>query len=164
MRDPIDNFFDTDREESAYIESEISAEPMGAIEEAAISEDVQLVRETLRKAIVETSTRLPEFMSLATQMQEPAMVDSASRMLTALSKLASDLINIDLRVLAESKKAAGRTVSQLQENVDVIPGQRVVTEATTADVLRIMREADRASAAGVAEAKEKYGYDEQPAR
>ena len=94
MEDPIDVFFGVDTGSS----------PMGVVEQAAIIDDVTLVRDSLRDAIQKTSAAIPDVVQLAIQMQEPEMIDSASKLVTALSKIGSDLIAIDLKVLAESKK------------------------------------------------------------
>lgn len=94
MDDPIDVFFGVDTGSS----------PMGEVEKAAIIDDVTLVRDSLRDAIQKTSAAIPDVVQLAIQMQEPEMIDSASKLVTALSKIGSDLIAIDLKVLAESKK------------------------------------------------------------
>lgn len=146
IRDPLDDFFGVDsnvtvRRETAPIE-ESSEEPIGPIENSAIASDVALVREKLRTAIVEAADALPEFLALAQHMQEPDMIDSASKMLTALGKLSTDLINIDVRVLAESKKVKDRqpvVAPVAQGEFEAVPGQKVVSEATTVEVLRALQ-------------------------
>ena len=138
MQDPISNFFQVTDPARPILPEEDNPEPMGAVEEEAIREDVELVREKLKEAVKETSSRIPDLLDLAFQMQEPAMMDSATRMLTALSKLSTDLIGVDLRVLQESKKTGPREPVVLSEEEPEVGKQRVVTEATAAEILNII--------------------------
>ena len=138
MQDPISNFFQVTDPSRPVLLEEDNPQPMGAVEEEAIREDVELVREKLKESIKETSSRIPDLLDLAFQMQEPAMMDSATRMLTALSKLSTDLIGVDLRVLQESKKTGPREPVVLPGEEPEVGKQRVVTEATAAEILNII--------------------------
>ena len=139
MADPIDDFFGIVPSREALPAVEDSPVPMGVIEEAAISEDVALVRGKLRQTIEDCAEKIPAFLDLASQMQEPEMIDSAAKMLTALSKLSTDLIAIDLKVLQESKKLKDREPKEGPSNVSETPGgERIVTETTAAEILNII--------------------------
>ena len=142
MNDPIDAFFGMPPRAPAVKEDEPEEKPAGDIETTAIAEDVDLVRKELRTAITTSAGKLGTFLELASQMQEPEMIAAAAKMLTALSTLSTSLVNIDLRVLQESKKVADRNPALIaQPGAPVDPGERVVTEATTSEVIRLMREA-----------------------
>lgn len=147
MQDPLDVFFDTGREVAAIPPVEFDAgedaagdnpAPMRAIEERAIAEDVELVRGKLKDAITNMAARVPELLEIAMMMQEPEMVDSASKMIATLSKVSTDLIGIDLRVLQESKKIKPGTPAD-----PVAPAQpgepQTPQEMTTAEVIALIR-------------------------
>lgn len=145
MNDPIDAFFGMPPRLPAVPSKPEQAEddtPAGDIETKAIAEDVDLVRKELRSAITTSAGKLDTFLELASQMQEPEMINAAAKMLTALSTLSTSLVNIDLQVLRESKKVSDRNPTLIaQPGAPVDPGERVVTEATTSEVIRLMREA-----------------------
>lgn len=145
MVDPLDDVFGTGRT-VGYTPSEDGDDnpaPMRAIEEEAIASDVTLVRREIRAAIEESARQLPDVISLASQMQDPAMFDSATKLAMALGKLSTDLIGIDLKVLQESKKQKGP--AEMTPPVATPGGQPAtpeLPEATTSDILRLIREAE----------------------
>lgn len=95
MSDPIDDFFNI---ENSKIQ-------MGDVEKQAIMSDVELVRTAMRDAITKGTSTLPVLVTLASSSQDPDLIDSCSKFFTALSKVSTDLINIDLKVLAEGNKS-----------------------------------------------------------
>lgn len=155
MQDPLDVFFDTGRALATVPEDEDQHEPSGdnpapmrAIEEQAIADDVQLVREKLRMAITGMAEKVPGLLELAMMMQEPEMVDSAAKMVATLSKVSVDLIGIDLRVLQESKKIKDVPPAQPADAANPgTPGTREEREMTTAEVIQLIRRDRQARAA-----------------
>lgn len=145
-QDPLDVFFETGRqliEPPSLDEPEDrggdNPSPMRAIEEQAIAEDVNLVRTKLKECINGMAVKIPGLLELAMMMQDPAMVDAASKMVATLSKVSTDLIGIDLRVLQESKKVkALPPVDPANPDAATVEAE----ELTTADVIKMIR-ADR---------------------
>lgn len=149
MQDPIDAFFDTGN----FLEvpggddecpQKDNPAPMRAIEEQAISEDVDMVRTKLKSCIENVAQKIPSLLELAMMMQEPAMVDSASKMVATLSKLSTDLIGIDLKVLQESKKVKDLPKAAPAEAAEATPAGVEQAEMTTGDVIRLIRDQRRA--------------------
>lgn len=146
MQDPLDVFFETGRALSTVpgdadpgdVTSD-NPSPMRAIEEQAIAEDVQLVREKLRMAVTQMADKVPGLLELAMMMQEPEMVDSASKMIATLSKVSVDLIGIDLRVLQESKKIKTPAATPEDPANPAPPGHKEEREMTTAEVIQLIR-------------------------
>ena len=144
-QDPLDVYFETGR---SLVEIEPPHEqqpqldnpaPMRAIEEQAIAEDVQLVRTKLKTTIEVMAEKVPGLLELAMMMQEPEMVDSASKMIATLSKVSTDLIGIDLRVLQESKKIK---LPPAQPVDPARPGEAPETDIgdmSTSDVIAVIR-------------------------
>lgn len=144
-QDPLDVFFETGR---SLVEIEPTHEqqsqpdnpaPMRAIEEQAIAEDVQLVRTKLKSAIEGMAEKVPGLLELAMMMQEPEMVDSAAKMIATLSKVSTDLIGIDLRVLQESKKIK---LPPAQPADPARPGEAPepdMGDMSTSDVIAVIR-------------------------
>lgn len=157
MVDPLDDVFGTGRQ-VGYTppETEDNPAPMSPIEAQAIADDVMLVRDTLREAIKESAKNLPDVIALASQMQSPEMYDSATKLAMALGKLSTDLIGIDLKVLQESKKQPPGAVPVPSPSPGA-PEMPAVPEATTADILRLIRLAEEEASAEVVDA------DRQPA-
>ena len=150
MQDPIDVFFDTGNfldvpsgDDDGRPQKDNPA-PMRAIEEQAISEDVDMVRTKLKSCIDNVAQKIPGLLELAMMMQEPAMVDSASKMVATLSKLSTDLIGIDLKVLQESKKVKELPKAAPAEPAEATPAGVEQTEMTTGDVIRLIRDQRRA--------------------
>ena len=146
MQDPLDVFFETGRALSTVPDDaepeDIASDnpaPMRAIEEQAIAEDVQLVREKLRMAVTQMADKVPGLLELAMMMQEPEMVDSASKMIATLSKVSVDLIGIDLRVLQEAKKIKTPPVAPADPANPPTPGHKEEREMTTAEVIQLIR-------------------------
>lgn len=164
MVDPLDDLFETGRrigfEPDDEPIDEDNPDGMSPIEAAAIAGDVDMVRRELKAAITETAKSIPDIVALASQMQDPAMFDSASKMIATLGKLSTDLIGIDLKVLQESKKTkapATMVPGTTAQGVQGSPAQPQ-REMTTADVLRLIREAEEDAESDVSS-----NADSQPA-
>lgn len=153
-QDPLDVFFETGRELiPSVVEDERgeqggdNPDPMRAIEELAIAADVDLVRSKLKECINGMASKIPGLLELAMMMQEPAMVDAASKMVATLSKVSTDLIGIDLRVLQESKKIKSAAPA---DPADPSAPAAEAEELTTADVIKMIRDTRRAEEAAKA--------------
>jgi hypothetical protein len=142
MSDPLDEYFN--------VPSVDVAEPLPdnpdaarAIETAAVSADVDLVRKTLRGTITKAAGKMSELIEVSMQMQDPDMIESATKMMTAISKLSVDLINIDLRVLQESKKVAA--TPSVEQKGDAKPVE--APPSTTAEIIKALKELKKAERA-----------------
>lgn len=143
MQDPLDVFFETGRQllPPADEQREDPADnpaPMRAIEEAAIASDVELVRTKMKDCIESMASEIPGLLQLAMMMQDPAMVDAASKMVATLSKVSTDLIGIDIRVLQESKKILVPQPAAM--SADGSAPSEDFEELTTAQVIKMIKD------------------------
>ena len=142
MSDPLDTYFNVP---SVDVSEPLPDNPTQAraIETAAVAQDVELVRTTLRGTITKAAGKMSELIEVSMQMQDPDRIESASKMMTAISKLSVDLINIDLRVLQESKKVV--ETPSVEQKGDAKPAE--AAPSTTAEIIKALKELKKAQRA-----------------
>lgn len=149
IEDPLDKFFGVSLPKAKSppkLSPPAEALAASSISEALVAEDLRLVRDQYKSAIRETGGRIEDVISLAIQTQEPDMVRAAAAFLTAFSKISRDLIEIDLACLNKTAKTVQvPTTTSIQGEAYEV----TVTEATTAEVMRLFKQSRNATAEDV---------------